>query len=227
VTPPTYSSPTQASNAKVVAVPNLRRVMSGHSSLSPSSPLSVSRAPSPPPPEVPWTIAAIELSKLLIPTDRQTESCRHEDLTVEATRARKDRQSILDLGNGDRPASRVGLRERKAKIVASIEEDDEVQTKGRRKTVASSTALISEKVPTCLTQIYFFGPRLTYDARLRLAVSPETRIVASRPDDNRGALVLRPRCSPLLPKYRPTASKKRGIAPLALEAQTASARSHP
>jgi histone deacetylase HOS3 len=39
-----------------------------------TSPRAVTRAPSPPPPEVDWTVASHELSKLLIPVDRQTLS---------------------------------------------------------------------------------------------------------------------------------------------------------
>jgi histone deacetylase HOS3 len=92
-TPPTYSSPTQSFIAKVTS-PTARRVVS-NMSMSNGSPRPVSRAPSPPPPEVDWTVAAHELSKLLIPTDRQTMSCKPEDLSAEATRVRRDRQSIL------------------------------------------------------------------------------------------------------------------------------------
>ncbi|TPX12017.1 uncharacterized protein E0L32_007320 [Thyridium curvatum] len=144
MTPPTYSSPTQSSQAKVVASPKLRRSVSAMSSGTGSP---VARPPSPPPPEVPWTIAAHELSKLLIPTDRSTMSCTHEDLSAEATRARRDRQSVLAqstlqnplAGSGPAAANgptRMSMRERKqVKLYGSIEEEE---TKNRRKTVAGS-----------------------------------------------------------------------------------------
>jgi len=137
----TYSSPTHSSSAKVVT-PKVRRSTSG---LSPNG-LTFSRAPTPPPPEVPWTVATHELSKLLIPTGRQTDSCKHEDLNTEATRARRDRQSVaVSIVQADRPPTRMALRERKAKPAASIDEEMEDDRKYRRKTVAGSAVLPSEK----------------------------------------------------------------------------------
>ncbi|KAJ6780925.1 hypothetical protein PWT90_06833 [Aphanocladium album] len=114
-TPPTYFSPTQASSAKVMDPVKVRRSLSGLSST-----IQRPRAASPVAPDVPWTIAAHELSKILIPSDRQVDSCKAEDLNAEATRARRDRQSII-LGipipptptPQDRPTSRMALRERK------------------------------------------------------------------------------------------------------------------
>ncbi|GAB1316599.1 histone deacetylase [Madurella fahalii] len=145
-TPPTYSSPTQASQARAVNLKS-RRSMSG---LSPATRNELVSYFSPPPPDVPWTVAAIELSKLLIPGGRQTNSCSHEDLNAESTRARRDRQSALAqslppgtaAGSGDRPPTRMGLRERKAKP-ASLAEDDE-DRRSRRKTVAGSSVLPTE-----------------------------------------------------------------------------------
>ncbi|EEU42996.1 uncharacterized protein NECHADRAFT_123200 [Fusarium vanettenii 77-13-4] len=111
---PTYFSPTQASTARVADPIKMRRSLSNLGA-------SLSRPPSPPPPEVPWTVAAHELSKLLIPESRQTDSCKPEDLNAEATRARRDRQSLL-LGidpnppaPASRPTSRMSLRERRPK----------------------------------------------------------------------------------------------------------------
>lgn len=153
-TPPTYSSPTQSSSAKAVSS-RVRRV----SGLSPGGGLlPVSRPPSPPPPEVPWTVAAHELSKLLIPSGRQTDSCTHEDLNAEATRARRDRQSLLAQSQGAPPGStahasqaeraptRMSLRERKAKPTLPVDEEDaEEDRKARRKTVAGPSVLSIEK----------------------------------------------------------------------------------
>ncbi|KJZ72995.1 hypothetical protein HIM_07567 [Hirsutella minnesotensis 3608] len=137
MTPPTYSSPTQASTAKVVDPERMRRSLSGL-----SVPRPMERAPTPPPPEVSWVIAAHELSRLLIPSGRQTDSCKPEDLNAEATRARRDRQSIL-MGipplapePTSRPTSRMALRDRKPKLVTPVNEDvGEKAAKSRRKTV--------------------------------------------------------------------------------------------
>jgi histone deacetylase HOS3 len=139
-TPPTYSSPTAASTAKVVEGLKVRRSISNLSSLSNAT--VPSRPPTPPPPEVPWQVAAHELSKLLIPADRQTGSCTHEDLAAEATRARQARQSALaGVAGGSATStpepraapSRMALRERKAK--PSLPLDNLEDPKNRRKTV--------------------------------------------------------------------------------------------
>jgi len=74
--PAHFSSPTQSFSAKVVDPTKLHRTVSGrYPSASPS------RAPTPPPPEVDWATASHALSKLLIPSDRQTQSCKPEELT--------------------------------------------------------------------------------------------------------------------------------------------------
>jgi histone deacetylase HOS3 len=136
--PSTFSSPTQASTAKVVDPVKMRRSLSGLS----SSQRALSRPASPPPPEVPWTIAAHELSKILIPSHRQTDSCTAEDLNAEATRARQARQSVLTgvtpATTPERTSSRMALRGRKPK--APVQSDGDDVAKGRRRTVASSTA---------------------------------------------------------------------------------------
>lgn len=146
MTPPTYSTPTQSFIAKVTS-PSARRTVS-NMGMSNGSPRAPSRAPSPPPPEVDWTVAAHELSKLLIPTDRQTFSCRPEDLSAEATRVRRDRQSILTPPTEtavENPSSRMALRTRKpAKpLVESVEEDEKkpAAKTNRRKTVAGAAVL--------------------------------------------------------------------------------------
>ncbi|PHH59805.1 hypothetical protein CDD81_2572 [Ophiocordyceps australis] len=152
-TPPTYCSPTQASTAKVVDPAKMRRSLSGLHSARP-----VERVPTPPPPQVSWVVAAHELSKLLIPSDRQTDSCKPEDLNAEATKARRDRQSNL-MGvtappsePPSRPTSRMALRERKTKPPTCVDEEFlEQHAKTRRKTVGvvptSSTKTLSEDPP--------------------------------------------------------------------------------
>ncbi|EAQ87343.1 hypothetical protein CHGG_03962 [Chaetomium globosum CBS 148.51] len=139
--PPTYSSPTQASQAR--AINSRNRSSSG---LSPVNAVHRISFQPPPPPDVPWTVATFELSKLLIPSARQTTSCTAEELNAEATRARRERQAVL-AGSlppivspvEDRPSTRMGLRERKPKP-QRVDDDD----RSRRKTVAGPTVLAAE-----------------------------------------------------------------------------------
>lgn len=137
ISSPTYFSPTHASTAKVVEPIRVRRSLSNLGSHS--------RPASPPPPPVPWSVAAHELSKLLIPSDRQTDSCKPEDLNAEASRVRRDRQSLLmgvppapPAQPASRPTSRMALRERRAKpLPPPVDPSRDRATKGRRKTVAA------------------------------------------------------------------------------------------
>ncbi|TQV92666.1 hypothetical protein V2A60_009136 [Cordyceps javanica] len=130
-TPPTYFSATQASSARVIDPIKVRRSLSGLSST-----IQRPRPASPVAPDVPWTVAAHELSKILIPSDRQVDSCRAEDLNAEATRVRRDKQSIL-LGipipptpaPQERPTSRMSLRERKPRVGAWSTDDAQERVK--------------------------------------------------------------------------------------------------
>ena len=162
VTPPTYSSPTHASTARAVVPPKVIRrsvsglgggTVNGQGAAGPLAPTP----PPPPPPEVHWTVAAVEMSKLLIPSGRQIESCRYEDLNAEATRIRRERQLALSQDRPmtsasvaaptvvvERAPTRTGLRDRKSKPSYVEEETD---FKSRRKTVAGSTVVAVEKKP--------------------------------------------------------------------------------
>ena len=144
--PTSYSSTTQSYVAKIVSPPQNRRSMSGSVATYASPVTSSPRAPSPPPPPVDWATAAHELGKLLVPSDRQTRSCKPEDLNAEATRVRRDRQSNIGLPM-DVPANdgkRMQLRDRKAKP-PKYACDDEVKRPmsraNRRKTIADVAAL--------------------------------------------------------------------------------------
>jgi histone deacetylase HOS3 len=204
--PPTYSSPTAASSAKVVVGLKMRRSMSGLSALNNAS--TPSRPPSPPPPEVPWAVAAHELSKLLIPADRQTGSCTHEDLAAEATRARQARQSALSqtagvTGSGHAATSepraatsRMALRERKAKPSLSMEAEDD--PKNRRKTVGGSV-LPAEKVPQKMR-----APSRRLSAASTVVVSDVTTGVSTRPETSQS---IRPESS-MSARTTPLAVKK-------------------
>ncbi|TAQ91608.1 hypothetical protein B7494_g126 [Chlorociboria aeruginascens] len=154
-TPPTYSTPTQSFIAKVQS-PKIQRSTSNLSAMGNGSSKLVSRPPSPPPPDVDWTVAAHELSKLLIPTDRQTMSCKPEDLSTEATRARRDRQSTISPPTsvlGSEPElsnTRMALRVRKPvkATIDTVEEDESKKPNAktnRRKTVAGAAVLATEK----------------------------------------------------------------------------------
>ncbi|KAK0712167.1 hypothetical protein B0T21DRAFT_387178 [Apiosordaria backusii] len=203
VIPPTYSSPTQASAARSVVPPkNIRRSVSGFG--VPNGHGHSYRAPTPPPPDVSWTTAALELSNLLIPSGRQTDSCTHEELGAEATRARRERQFVLAQNAGgaevqtvpvvvpppmvvERPPTRMSLRERKAK--PSYLEEDEDDHKSRRKTVAGPAVLATEKkrpppsrrlstASTTVSETVDSVPPLPRPAPIRASSKPEH----ARPD---------------------------------------------
>lgn len=145
---PTYSSATQSYTAKIVTPPSNRRSFSTSSANFPTCPESnlPSRPQSPPPPPVDWATAAHELSKLIIPSDRPTQSCKPEELNAEATRARRERQSAVGLPTQLPPkdGKRMQLRDRKprpVKYISDEEEDKLVSGPNRRKTLAEVTAL--------------------------------------------------------------------------------------
>ncbi|KAI4161113.1 MAG: hypothetical protein LQ342_005150 [Letrouitia transgressa] len=148
---PTYSSATQSYTAKIVTPPSNRRSFSTSSANFPTYSESnpIPRPQSPPPPPVDWATAAHELSKLIIPSDRPTQSCKPEDLNAEATRARRDRQSAVGLPTQLPPkdGKRMQLRDRKprpVKYVSDEEEDKPASGPNRRKTLAGVTALSSD-----------------------------------------------------------------------------------
>ncbi|VUC23582.1 unnamed protein product [Clonostachys rosea] len=151
-----YSSPTQASVAKVVDPANMRRSLSGLTNKGHTRPVS------PPPPEVPWHIAAHELSKLLIPSDRQTDSCKPEDLNAEATRQRQARQptapKATPASTPERPGSKMNLRGRKPRV-ASGQVSEAVSAKDRRKTLATSTPVAETSTTTATTESKTAGAR--------------------------------------------------------------------
>lgn len=109
-TPSNYFTPTQSFTAKAVDPSKLYRTASG--TFRQASPNTI-RAPTPPPPEVDWATATHELSKLLIPTDRQTKSCKPEELAE--PRVKKERQSTTALPSDSAATSGRQLRDRKVK----------------------------------------------------------------------------------------------------------------
>ncbi|CEL02393.1 hypothetical protein ASPCAL03563 [Aspergillus calidoustus] len=95
---PTYFAPTQSFAAKVVLPTRDRKSNGSHASLDLEPPL----------PPVGWAVAAHELSKVLIPSDRQTTSCRPEELNAEASRLRRERHTATaDIVQRDAAATPV------------------------------------------------------------------------------------------------------------------------
>jgi histone deacetylase HOS3 len=130
-----YSSPTQASTAKMTDPARERRSLSGQAdgkALMEPEPIS-------PPPEVDWAVASYELSRLLIPTDRQTLSCMHDELNAEATKVRRGRQSAIGLPSNDLSAvdQRMQLRDRRAKAPVAEEPMKNSSKADRRRTIAA------------------------------------------------------------------------------------------
>lgn len=124
-TGPTYSAPTQSFNAKVVTTAKDRKSTGSQADPDILRPL----------PEVGWATAAHELSKILIPRDRQTTSYRPEDLNAEASRVRRERQTALDGADtaAGSEENKMKLRVRKPK--SSVPDTPKLQAvKGNRRT---------------------------------------------------------------------------------------------
>ena len=175
---PTYSSTTQSYSAKIVSPPLNRRSLSGNAPSYISTQSQHAKIPDQPPPPVGWAVAAHELSKLLIPTNRQTKSCKPEDLNAEATRARRDRQSTIGLPVEAPVADgkRMQLRERRAKVPKYASEDEEEKPKSRsdrRRTIADPAMLVheAEPVPDLPTAMDLTKPLRPKSRRLSMASS--------------------------------------------------------
>lgn len=161
-----FSSPTQSFTAKVVDPSKIQRKMSGlfHSA-------SPSRAPTPPPPDVDWATASHALSKLLIPSDRQTCSYKAEELSEPKVkkekpapplasvhvdpsgrqlRGRKPVTSYADLldSDDDKASARTESRADRRKTIAdlplsSTEPLEPKRTVSRRMSIASSVGSVT------------------------------------------------------------------------------------
>lgn len=115
---PTYSTPTKSFSNKVVDAERFQRSMSGTWRPIVEAPM-VQEVP-----EVNWIVATHELSKLLIPSERQTLSCRPEDLA--APRVKKEINTTTAVPTEPTNGGRQ-LRGRKAKIsdyVGPASDDD-------------------------------------------------------------------------------------------------------
>ncbi|KAF9694228.1 hypothetical protein EKO04_008041 [Ascochyta lentis] len=161
-----FSSPTQSFTAKVVDPTKLAHLQPGR-----GVPVNPSRPITPPPPDVDWATAAHALSALLIPSDRQTRSCRPEELAEPKVkkekpaapaltsvkvdpsgrqlRGRKPATSYADAGSGDE-ASRTDSRSSRRQTIADFqlapaETAAPARSVSRRMSIASSVSSIGDR----------------------------------------------------------------------------------
>ncbi|KAI9817931.1 MAG: hypothetical protein M1832_004551 [Thelocarpon impressellum] len=170
-TPPTYSSPTQSFTAKMASPLVHRSVSNGGGRPGSAAP---SRAPTPPPPEVGWATATHELSKLLVPSDRVTTSCRPEELSAEASRTKRERHSAIGLPSEKEaeinPGQRMQLRGRKVQAPSYENQDDTaVLIKARRTTLAGPKLLTDTAVARGTNPEGFRAP--TSQSRRRMSTA--------------------------------------------------------
>ena len=163
--PSTYSSPTQSFKGKIITPTRDRKSFS--SQLGSGDGMTLP----PPLPDVDWATAAHELSKLIIPTDRQTLSCRHDELSVDSNRARHERGTVYP----EPPASdgkRMQLRERKPKTSLPAENKGPVsrpssRSRTTRRTTIADVADLPD--PSAVRQPENGRDRLSSSRRLSVA----------------------------------------------------------
>jgi histone deacetylase HOS3 len=180
--PGNYSSPTQASSNRMTPVARERHTLTTQLEAR----LSLMEKPPPPPPDVDWAVAAFELSRLIIPSDRQTLSCRHDELNAEATRARKERQSAIGVATVP-VGEPMQLRERKPKAYAlpsASRSSSRTRAETRRTTIASFADLPDPNAADSMSTA-------VQPARSRRRSSAASSIVSSMSDmklndENRG-----------------------------------------
>ncbi|KAF1923063.1 Arginase/deacetylase [Didymella exigua CBS 183.55] len=161
-----FSSPTQSFTAKVVDPTKLSHLQPGR-----GVPVNPSRPITPPPPDVDWATAAHALSALLIPADRQTRSCRPEELAPPQVkkekpaapaltsvkidtsgrqlRGRKPVTTYTDHGSDDEKAHRPGSRSSRRQTIADFQltaaDPPPTPSKSRRMSIASSVSSIGDR----------------------------------------------------------------------------------
>ena len=142
-----FSSPTQSFTAKVVDPTKLSHLQPAR-----GVPVNPSRPITPPPPDVDWATAAHALSALLVPLDRQTRSCRPEELAPPQVKKEKPAAPTLTSVKVD-PSGRQ-LRGRKPVTsyaeAGSDEDKSSLQTESRssrRQTIADFQLASAEPPP--------------------------------------------------------------------------------
>ena len=146
----TFFAPTQSSTAKAVDPTKITR------SVSISKLPSPTRSASPPPPEVTWSTATHELSKMLVPSDRQTRSCLPEELAD--IRPKREKSSPAKK-QAEAPAKKMQLRVKKPRK-PSEEPADALQAKPkpvsratRRRTIAELQTMAEENAVPALPAV--------------------------------------------------------------------------
>lgn len=185
-----FSSPTQSFTAKVVDPTKLSHLQPGR-----GVPVNPSRPITPPPPDVDWATAAHALSALLVPVDRQTRSCRPEELAPpqikkekpaapaltsvkvdpsgRQLRGRKPVASYADAGSDEEKASlRTESRSSRRQTIAdfqlaSAQPPPPAQSKSRRMSIASSVSSIGDRSASR-------GPSVPPPNSRRPSVAPST-----------------------------------------------------
>lgn len=137
--PSSFASPTHASTARMTEVAKERQSLSQQMEAR----LWLENAPPEPVPDVDWMTAAYELSRLLIPKDRQTESCTHEELNTENNRVRRDRQPAVGIPISDIIEDKMQLRDRKPKQTnpTTVPTKPAAKNASRRTTIAAASEL--------------------------------------------------------------------------------------
>jgi len=227
--PPTYSSTTQSFSAKVVTPPAGRRSLSGSTSYFHNTQFAVPKVPEQPPPPVSWATAAHELSKLLVPSDRETKSCKPEELNAEASRARKARHSTIGLP-AEAPIAapitdmitdgkRMQLRDRTSKALkyASEDEDGRPVSKANRRRTIADPALLADGAESIPAKPLRASPRKPSVSRSR-RVSAASSIASANGDRSFEptldiSALSQPRKDPLVVKKIRVPSETRSEAP--------------
>ena len=185
-----FSSPTQSFTAKVVDPTKLVHLQPGR-----GVPVNPSRPITPPPPDVDWATAAHALSALLVPSDRQTRSCRPEELAPPQVkkekpiapaltsvkvdpsgrqlRGRKPGKSYADAGPDEentalRTESRSSRRQTIADFqLASAEPPSPARSASRRMSIASSVSSVGDRSVSR-------GPSIPPPTSRRRSVAPQS-----------------------------------------------------
>lgn len=134
---PTYATPTESFAYKVHDPQKFARSISGTMR---EGATSYVRPPTPPAPVIDWVVATQELTKLLIPQDRQTKSCTPEELA--GPKKVVVAPSVAEREQAERP------RQLRTRAKASYRENpDEISRADRRRTIAD-LPLSTEPVPS-------------------------------------------------------------------------------
>lgn len=184
-----FSSPTQSFTAKVVDPTKLSHLQPVR-----GAPVNPTRPITPPPPDVDWATAAHALSALLVPIDRQTRSCRPEDLAPpqikkekpappplnsvkvdpsgRQLRGRKPVASYTDQGSDEEKLLRTESRSSRRQTIADFQPAPAepalpAPSASRRMSVASSVSSIGDRSVSR-------GPSIPPTTSRRRSIAPST-----------------------------------------------------